>query len=121
MRATLSACRRGVEGRSPEPSGGKRGTCADDGINPTHIMLDQRSLARHHHHESLANFSLAEVHYGRHLELIGVRQKALGEAWIAHPERFVRGRSVARQVPGEVWINRPEQEPASNAPQVVAS
>ena len=74
-----------------------------------------------HHHESLAHFTPAEVHSGRHLELIAVRQKALDRAWIAHPERFVRGRPVARHLPGEVWINRPEQEPASNAPQAAAS
>jgi putative transposase len=74
-----------------------------------------------HHHESLAHFTRAVVHSGRHLELIAVRQKALDRAWIVHPERFVRGRSVARQVPGEGWINRPEQEPVSDAPQAAAS
>jgi transposase InsO family protein len=74
-----------------------------------------------HHHESLAHFTPAEVHSGRHLALVGVRQRALDRAWMAHPERFVRGRPVARKVPREVWINRPEQEPACNVPQAAAS
>jgi hypothetical protein len=63
-----------------------------------------------------------------HAEKLHRVQKRLAEmmeeldrAWIAHPERSLRGRPVARQVPGEVWINRPEQEPASDAPQAAAS
>jgi len=74
-----------------------------------------------HHHESLAHFTPAEVHSGRHLALVAVRQKALDRAWMAHPERLVRGKPVARSVPSEVWINRPEQEPACNVPQAAAS
>lgn len=68
-----------------------------------------------------ARFTPAEVHSGRHLELIAVRQKAVDGARMAHPERFVRGRPVARKVPGEVWINRPEQEPNNTLPQAAAS
>jgi len=74
-----------------------------------------------HHHASIAHFTTAEVHTGRHLALREVRQRALDRAWDLHPERFVRGRPVAEAVPREVWINRPEQEPAKNVPQAAAS
>lgn len=74
-----------------------------------------------HHHASIAHFTPAEVHSGRHLALREVRQRALDRAWDLHPERFVRGRPVAEAVPSEVWINRPEQEPADNVPQAAAS
>ncbi|MBM3408933.1 MAG: hypothetical protein FJY25_16710 [Betaproteobacteria bacterium] len=74
-----------------------------------------------HHHASIAHFTPAEVHTGRHLALREVRQRVLDRAWDLHPERFVRGRPVAEAVPGEVWINRAEQEPASNVPQAAAS
>jgi transposase InsO family protein len=74
-----------------------------------------------HHHASIAHFTPAEVHTGRHLALREVRQRALDRAWDLHPERFVSGRPVAEAVPGEVWINRPEQEPANHVPQAAAS
>ena len=73
-----------------------------------------------HHHEALAHFTPAEVHSGRHLALVAVRQQVLDRAWIAHPERFVRGRPVAKTVPVEVWISRPEQDPAKTTPQAAA-
>jgi transposase InsO family protein len=40
-----AACRRCARGFAPSLRGGKRGTCAFDGINPTLIVLDQRSGA----------------------------------------------------------------------------
>jgi len=42
---TFLACRRCARGSAPPLRGGKRGTCAFDGINPTLIVLDQRSGA----------------------------------------------------------------------------
>ena len=40
-----AACRRCARGSAPSLRGGKRGTCAFDGIDPTLIVLDQRSGA----------------------------------------------------------------------------
>ena len=42
-----AACRRCARGSAPSLRGGKRGTCAFDGTNPTLIVLDQRSGAGH--------------------------------------------------------------------------
>ena len=42
-----AACRRCARGSAPSLRGGKRGNCAFDGINPTLIVLDQRSGAGH--------------------------------------------------------------------------
>jgi hypothetical protein len=36
------------------------------------------------------------------------RQAMLDQAFDAHPERFPRGRLVARQPAREVWINKPK-------------
>ncbi len=40
-----AACRRRSRGSAPSLRGGKQGTCAFDGTNPTLIVLDQRSGA----------------------------------------------------------------------------
>lgn len=60
-----------------------------------------------HRHEGIGLFTPAAVHFGRHLELDRVRQRALDAAYAAHPERFVKGPPTSPSVPHEVWINRP--------------
>ncbi len=48
------------------------------------------------------------VHYNTHQEVLCAREKTLANAWRLHPERFVKGIPVVRNVPSEVWINKPE-------------
>lgn len=58
-----------------------------------------------HHHSGLALFTPAEVFYNR-VEAVRVeRQKALDEAYAAHPERFPRGAPQVALPPSEVKIN----------------
>lgn len=52
----------------------------------------------------------ATVHYDRADEAYQQRQKVLGAAYSAHPERFVRGKPKPPELPKEVWINPPERE-----------
>jgi putative transposase len=64
-----------------------------------------------HRHEAIGLFTPADVHAGRHLQLTLARQRVLDHAYLAHPQRFVRGRPRPPVVPQEVWINRPLLEP----------
>lgn len=61
--------------------------------------------ANRHRHSGLALFTPADVFFGRVEELAASRQHALDAAYLAHPERFVRGRPVVRLPPAEVAIN----------------
>jgi putative transposase len=60
-----------------------------------------------HHHSALGWLTPEDVHYGRGPRLVGVRQQVLDAAYIQHPERFVRKRPEAPQLPEAVWINPP--------------
>lgn len=60
-----------------------------------------------HRHEGIGLFTPADVYTGRHLQLTIVRQRVLDAAYVAHPERFVKGPPRPPAVPDEVWINRP--------------
>jgi putative transposase len=53
-----------------------------------------------HHHSGLALLTPATVHYGQ-------AQETLRAAYVAHPERFVRGVPKPPSLPTEVWINKP--------------
>jgi putative transposase len=66
----------------------------------------------HHQHSGLALFTPADVFCGRVEALLATRQAALDAAYVAHPERFVRGRPVAARPPEPVAINPmvPEQD-----------
>lgn len=61
----------------------------------------------HHRHSSLGLLTPADVHHGRVAERLAVRNLALGAAYAAHPERFVRGVPAAQRPPAAVWINPP--------------
>ena len=63
-----------------------------------------------HRHSGIALFTPADVHYGRASELLEVRAGVLAGAYATHPERFVKGPPLPRQVPTEVWINPPLKE-----------
>ena len=61
-----------------------------------------------HHHSGLGLLTPETVHYGQAEGVLEQRQEVLAEAYAAHPERFVGGRSTPPQVPAEVWINQPQ-------------
>lgn len=63
-----------------------------------------------HHHGSLALCTPYEVHNGLAADVLARRHVTLGEAFLAHPERFTRGRPAPLTLPDAVWINEPKQE-----------
>lgn len=60
-----------------------------------------------HRHTSLGLMTPATVHYGQAEALTEKRQTVLAAMYAKHPERFVRGRPLAPQLPEAVWINPP--------------
>jgi putative transposase len=60
-----------------------------------------------HYHSGLALLTPATVHYGRAQAVLERRQETLQAAYLAHPERFVRGVPQPPSLPKEVWINEP--------------
>ena len=60
-----------------------------------------------HHHSALGWLTPQDVHYGRGAGLVETRQHVLDAAYTQHPERFVRKRPEAPQLPEAVWINPP--------------
>lgn len=60
-----------------------------------------------HHHSGLAMLTPYEVHHGLVAERCAQRAQVLGEAFAAHPERFVHGLPTVTIPPREVWINKP--------------
>ena len=60
-----------------------------------------------HHHSALGMLTPADVHHDRVEQRIAERQRVYDKAFAEHPERFPRGRPVARRPPREVWINKP--------------
>lgn len=63
-----------------------------------------------HHHTALGLLTPAMVHYGKANEVIDARNEVLAAAYRANPERFVRQKPKAPELPEEVWINRPKPE-----------
>ena len=61
-----------------------------------------------HRHSGIGFYRPVDVHYGRTGILQKQRQKALDQAYLAHPERFVRKPPQASEPPQAVWINPPE-------------
>ena len=68
----------------------------------------------HHHHQGLALFTPAEVFHGRVAAVAASRQAALDAAFLAHPERFVKGRPVVELPPARVHINLPDKDTTGN-------
>ena len=66
-----------------------------------------------HRHGGIAMLTPADVFHGRTESVLAKRQAALNAAFAAHPERFVRGRSLAAPLPSAVWINKPPEVPAT--------
>lgn len=63
-----------------------------------------------HHHSGIAMVTPASVHYGKADEVISQRTGVLMNAYMNHPERFVRGVPDVKKVPSEVWINKPDEK-----------
>jgi putative transposase len=60
-----------------------------------------------HRHSALAMLTPHDVHHGLADARTRERAAVLQAAYVAHPERFVRGRPTPQAPPREVWINRP--------------
>lgn len=61
-----------------------------------------------HRHSGLGLMTPEAVHTGRAHALQEQRRRVLANAYVRHPERFVRGAPTPPPIPAEVWINRPE-------------
>lgn len=61
-----------------------------------------------HRHGGLGLCTPNQVHRGLAVETRDRRAAILDAAFLAHPERFPRGRPVPPSLPTEVWINKPE-------------
>ncbi len=61
-------------------------------------------------HGSLGLCTPYEVHHGLAIATLARRATILDAAFVAHPERFPRGRPLPQSLPTEVWINKPGPE-----------
>jgi putative transposase len=68
-----------------------------------------------HRHGALGLCTPHDVHYGLAAATLARRAAVLEAAFLAHPERFPRGRPKPLSLPTEVWINKPEPEVSTDA------
>ncbi len=81
-------------------------------------LQDSRGWARgffswynfEHYHTGLGLMIPAMVHYEHAPKIQQARQEVLKAAYLAHPERFVRGVPTAPDLPNAVWINKPKTQ-----------
>jgi putative transposase len=64
-----------------------------------------------HYHTGLNLMTPAMVHYGLAETVRDQRNQVLQAAYVAHPDRFVRGVPTVPDLPREVWINQPTGTP----------
>jgi putative transposase len=62
-----------------------------------------------HYHSGIGYLRPADLHAGRHHEILARRQEVLDQAHAAHPERFNR-RPKPAIPPAAAWINKPLQQ-----------
>jgi putative transposase len=60
-----------------------------------------------HRHSGIAMLTPDNVHYNQCECILYARSVTLMNAYLDHPERFVKGVPSVEQVPKEVWINKP--------------
>jgi len=60
-----------------------------------------------HRHSGIAMLTPDNVHYNQCEGILYARSVTLMNAYLDHPERFVKGVPSVEQVPKEVWINKP--------------
>lgn len=63
-----------------------------------------------HHHCGIAMLTPEQLHYGTWKTVIKEREKVLTQAFMIHPERFVKGLTKIKTAPTAVWINMPKNE-----------
>ena len=66
-----------------------------------------------HRHGGLGLHTAADIHYGRAAAVQAARAAVLTNAYLAHPERFVRKPPAPPQLPGTSWINPPMEKEAT--------
>ena len=72
-----------------------------------------------HRHSGLDFLTPAAVHFGQAALVRAHRQGVLAAAYVAHPERFVKGPPQPADLPHAVWINPPaKKNPAQDAPRL---
>jgi putative transposase len=62
-----------------------------------------------HQHSGIGYFTPAQVHLGLAEKVQATRRQTLKSAYVAHPERFVRGLPTPPTLPAQAWINPPVQ------------
>jgi putative transposase len=63
-----------------------------------------------HRHSGIAMLTPDNVHYNQCESILNARSITLTNAYLDHPERFVKGVPSVEQVPKEVWINKPSSK-----------
>jgi putative transposase len=70
-----------------------------------------------HRHAGIGLMPPEAVHYGRASHLHAARADILRAAYLAHPERFVKGMPVPPPLPTAAWITPPETPPTEEVSQ----
>ena len=60
-----------------------------------------------HRHSGIAMLTPAQVHYGNPNEVLKQRHQVAMKAWLAHPERFIKGPPRLQTLAAVAWINPP--------------
>lgn len=66
-----------------------------------------------HRHSGIGLLTPETVHRGQAEQVRAARQAVLADAYVAHPERFVRKQPEPPKLPAAVWINPPKETPSS--------
>jgi len=74
-----------------------------------------------HRHSGIEMLTPAMLHYGRADEILAARYNVLQAAYLARPERFVKGEPRVAQAPTAVWINPPGTVPAAPESTVITT
>ena len=64
-----------------------------------------------HRHRGIGLMTPDAVHHGKAAGITEGRAKTLASAFLARPERFVRGQPMPPVVPDAAWINKPKPVP----------
>lgn len=67
-----------------------------------------------HYHSSIGFLTPASVHFGTWQQIVAQRQLVLDQAYYEHPERFRKGKPVAKS-PEPAWINKPNHAETKEA------
>jgi putative transposase len=73
-----------------------------------HVRVFYTWYNTEHRHSGIAYHTPHDVHYGHTPAVRAARATVLTEAYLRHPERFVRKHPEPPELPITVWINKPE-------------